>query len=252
MAVWGHGRDNERWLVDRFALRRTEDGDPLRPAAMIEHWDPVTERVVNGTYRLGDGRELRIHAVAVDSGGHEGVTELAYAWWRGLVRKGLARRVHPVKGDGRSRTAPMVKRTFPDASKRKDRLHGGRGDVPVLLINADKVKDAVYLDLQRDVPGPGYVHFPQWTPPYVFEELAAERRTRKGWERIGRRRNETRDLAVYDRALWRHLGGDGVDWDRPAEPDRNGDVVSKEQRNTLRRGSQPHEPIGPRRRGLVR
>lgn len=235
IAVWGHGRENERWLVDRFALRKTPDGNLIRPAARIEHWECLVDRVINATYRLGDERNMRVHAVAVDSGGMDGVSERAYEWWRGLRSKGLSRRVRLIKGEGQTRSSPIVRKTYPDATKRKDRPHGGRGDVPVLAINTDRAKDSVHTDLQRDIPGPRYIHFPKWTPDYVFDEIAAEQRNDNGhWEQIARRCNETFDLLVYDRALWRYLKGDGVNWDHPPpwlrEWDSNSEVLAKGQK----------------------
>ena len=210
VAIWGHCKYNERHLVDRFAIRELPDGNLIRPAAVLEHWDEITEQVVKAKYG-----NFSVYATAVDSGGREGMTTRAYDWWRRLRRDGLSHKVFLVKGEGGKQTQPMVRKTFPDSRKRRDRNSGSRGDIPVLAINADKVKDACHADLKRDIPGPGYVHFPEWTPDYVYEELTSEQRTMKGWVPLLNRRNETWDLFAYDRALWAFLGGDGVEWDRP-------------------------------------
>lgn len=235
--VVGHGEHNEKWFVDRFKLDRFGDS-PLRPDSLVEHWDILIDRAVNATYKIDSDRRMRVHSVAVDSGGAEGVTELAYAWWRSLRKKKLAHRVYLAKGEGQSKATPMVRQTFPDSSKRRDRPSGGRGDVPVLLLNSDKLKDAVYADLQRDVPGPGFIHFPDWTPQSIFDELTSEQRGPKGWASVSRRRNETWDLLCYNRALWRHLGGDGIDWGKPpswlSPWDGNVEVLSGDQNDVLR------------------
>jgi len=77
VSVVGYGAHRERWLVDRFSLRKNADGAPLRPAANIEDWAVLVERTVLATYRLDDGRELRVYRTAVDSGGYSDRTKAA-------------------------------------------------------------------------------------------------------------------------------------------------------------------------------
>lgn len=241
VAVYGYGQDAEQWLIDRFAIREVD------PAAHIEDWDRLTERVVNSTYRLADGRELRVHMVGVDSGGKAGVTERAYEWWRSLKRDGLGRRVRLVKGAKLRRD--RIQETWPDSTRRRDRQSGGRGDVPVLLLDSNQLKDAIYADLQRDAPGPGYLHLPEWLPAAYFDELTAEQRTEKGWQQIPGRRNETFDLAVYCRGLWLYLKGDKIRWDNPppwASPmERNSNVMTADERRDMK--AQQPKPTSPRR-----
>lgn len=228
--VKGVGVGGEKWIIDRYAIR------DVKPAARIEDWDQITDKVVNATYRLGDGRELLIHMAGVDYGGKAGSSERALEWWRSLKREGKGRRVRLVKGE--KRKSGRVKEAYPDSSSRKDRQAGGRGDVPVLMVNSDAMKDAVYADLQRATPGPGYVHFPAWLPSHYYDELTAEQRTDKGWEQISRRRNETFDLAYYIAALWVYLKGDKIRWDAPPSwcdvPDNNPDVISADERREMK------------------
>jgi phage terminase large subunit GpA-like protein len=243
VAVIGHGLEvGERWIIDRFAIRQTQDGETVQPATRVEHWTEIERRVVNATYQLGDGRELRVLRTVVDSGGYvrrkkkADSTRRAYDWWRSLKARGLAHRVRLIKGAS-GKTAPFVKETLPDSTKRRDRNAGSRGDVPVLIINTDRVKDALAADLGREVPGPGYIHLPDWLSKHHRDEILAEQRTEKGWEPIGNRRNETWDLLVYDFAIWLWIGGDKVragkepawaqDWDM------NTEVITADQRREL-------------------
>lgn len=104
-----------------------------------------------------------------------------------------------------------VKETYPDASHRKDRHSGAKGDVPVLILNSDLMKDAMAADLIRRDPGPGYVHLPEWLEDNVFEEMVSEIRGPKGWEKISHQsRNEAWDLLAYDSAISQFFKGDRI------------------------------------------
>lgn len=249
--VHAHGPHQEQWIVDRYDLLHSEregpDGEPapIDPAGHPEDWDLLTEKVVQSTYRTTDlDQELRVRMVAVDTGGEDGVTENALAWYRGLKSEGLHGRVALVKGAS-TRTAPRLRRTYPDTSSRNNRK-ASRGDVPVWMINTDQLKDAVWGALQRDESGPGYIHLPEWLGSWFFDELIAETRTDKGWKKV-RRANEAFDLAVYNRAAALLLGVEKIDWDSPppwARRDSHSDAVTPEQRRQQkpqqqRRGRQP-------------
>jgi len=244
VAVWAYGPQRERWLLDRYALTETADGERLRPAAILEHWEVLIDRVVLGTYRLESGKELRIYRVAVDSGGwHDRAqqadsTRRAYDWWRSLAARRLSHRVVLVKGET-TRGHDIARLTRPDSRVRSDRHAGSRGDVPVLMINSDRAKDAAHDDLSRDTPGPGYVHLPTWLSKAHLAELQTEARDAKGhWAPARGRRNETWDLLIYCDALWHHLGAERIHWERPpvwaAEMTRNSEVISADQRRELR------------------
>jgi phage terminase large subunit GpA-like protein len=242
--VMGIGVGGEQWFIDRYAIR------DVVPDARIEDWDQITDKVLNSTYRLGDGRELRIHMVCVDSGGKAGVTERAYEWWRGLKIRGLGRRARLVKGGLKGKD--RIRETHPDSTSRKDRQSGGRGDVPVLMLNSDMLKDAVYADMQRDDPGPGFIHFPEWLPEKYYDELTAEQRTDKGWEQIPGRANETFDLTYYIRGLWLFLKGDKIRWQAApswaAEMDKNSNVISADERREMKQKAAERPTRGRRTR----
>jgi phage terminase large subunit GpA-like protein len=219
VAIVGYGVGRERWIIDRYSLRKTADGELQDPGAYVEHWNVLVDKVVNATYRLPGGMQMRVRRVAVDSGGRAEkggevkVTSRAYEWWRKLRRDGLAGRVWLIKGE-RRRSGPAVKKSYPDASGRSDRKSGARGDVPVLLLETTQLKDTLDLDLHRDAPGPGYLHIPGWISSDHLAELSAEKREPDGWHKVGKR-NETGDLLVYADALWMHEGCQRINWEHP-------------------------------------
>ena len=107
--------------------------------------------------------------------------------------------------------------TYPD-SERKDRRAGARGEVPVLLLNTNMIKDQVDGLLDRKTEFGGRIVFPSFLPDSVFTELTVEVKTAKGWENPKKLRNETWDLLVYDYALGippRHIAAEHIDWENP-------------------------------------
>jgi phage terminase large subunit GpA-like protein len=208
----------EKWLIDRFELsvsKREGVGGPapLDPAGYAEDWDMLTERVVRSTYRTSDPTvELKVKLTVVDSGGEEGVTERAYAWYRRLRTEGLHTAVRLVKGAS-AKGAPLVRETW--VGNRKGRE---RGDVPLYLLNTNMLKDAASAGLRRALPGPGYVHMPKWLPKAAFDELQAEVRQPSGaWMQI-RKRNETFDLLSYCHAGVLILGAEKIkNWSAPSQ-----------------------------------
>mgnify|MGYP001306457098 CR=1 FL=1 len=142
-------------------------------------------------------------------------------------------------------TGPRVKASYPDSRRRSDSKSGAAGDVPVLLLNTTLLKDAVSTDVWRDTPGPGFYHFPKWLPTSFFDELTAEKRGAKGWDRTGRRANETFDLCVYGHAAALFLGAEKINWLAPPpwadEWEKNPDVRADD--------APPPAPIQRRTRG---
>lgn len=242
--VNGWSVDRQKWIVDRYSLRSSErvseSGDVLRldPAAFVEDWERLVEKCIERRYPLADGsgRTMPIRITLCDSGGaagkdgEGGVTHNAYAFWRSLRLRGLGHRFMLVKGASAA-NAPRVHKTFPDTRSRKDRNSGSAGDVPVLMLGTDALKDLVAGDLKRDIPGPGFWHFPDWLPSSAYDELTSEVRASKGWVKVGSKNNEGLDLAVYGEAAFIYLGADKIteancppwarDWDH--NPDVTGD-----------------------------
>lgn len=226
-------------VVDAFKIRLSnrlnQNGErlPIDPAAYGEDWDLLETELLNKTYALADGsgRRMRLRAAGSDSGGAEGVTGHAYNFWRRLKAKqdGSHRRFVLVKGDPK-KGIPRARTTWPDASK-KDKLAVARGDVPVVMLNSNALKDLVYLLMARrtaegaDASEGGMLRYPDWLENWFYVQLTSELRTAKGWENTRKRRNESFDLTYYAVAIamrpveagvpYVHFGQDRLDFNDP-------------------------------------
>ncbi|MCY0656396.1 terminase gpA endonuclease subunit, partial [Klebsiella pneumoniae] len=79
----------------------TGEALPIHPGAYPEDWSLLITDVLDKTYRLQSNQDKRmpILAMAVDSGGEDGVTDNAYKFWRQCRRDGVHKRVYLIKGD---------------------------------------------------------------------------------------------------------------------------------------------------------
>ncbi|EEI2878232.1 phage terminase large subunit family protein [Salmonella enterica] len=218
--VTGYGSRGERWIIDRYnitqSLRGDSDGESQRidPASYPEDWDVLLTDVFHKSWPLASdpSQQMRLMAMAVDSGGEDGVTDNAYKFWRRCRRDGLGRRIYLFKGDS-LRRAKLITRTFPDNTGRMGRRAQAAGDVPLWLLQTDALKDRVNNALWRDSPGPGYVHFPDWLGSWFYDELTYEERSSDGkWSKPGRGANEAFDLMVYAEALVILHGYEKIRW----------------------------------------
>lgn len=234
--VFGWGIGLQSWLIERFQITRStrKEGEGFAgvdPGSYVEDWQVLIEHVIERAYRVvGTEVDLKPLLVMCDSGGREGVTEKAYEFWRRLPIS-LKRRFRLVKGVGNV-NAPRVQETYPDA--RGKGRGAGRGDVPVYLLNVNIIKDGVYGDLSREVPGPGYVHLPDWVDNEYFAEITAEQRTAKGWEKEkSNLANEDFDLHAYNRAAVVVLKAESIDWKNPplwaAEPAKRETIIRAQE-----------------------
>ncbi|WP_052929945.1 phage terminase large subunit family protein [Escherichia coli] len=218
--VTGYGSRGERWIIDRYnitqSLRGDSDGESQRidPASYPEDWDVLLTDVFHKSWPLASdpSQQMRLMAMAVDSGGEDGVTDNAYKFWRRCRRDGLGKRIYLFKGDS-IRRAKLITRTFPDNTGRTGRRAQAAGDVPLWLLQTDALKDRVNNALWRDSPGPGYVHFPDWLGSWFYDELTYEERSSDGkWSKLGRGANEAFDLMVYAEALVILHGYEKIRW----------------------------------------
>ncbi|EFV8303804.1 phage terminase large subunit family protein [Shigella sonnei] len=218
--VTGYGSRGERWIIDRYnitqSLRGDSDGESQRidPASYPEDWDVLLTDVFHKSWPLASdpSQQMRLMAMAVDSGGEDGVTDNAYKFWRRCRRDGLGKRIYLFKGDS-IRRAKLISRTFPDNTGRTGRRAQAAGDVPLWLLQTDALKDRVNNALWRDSPGPGYVHFPDWLGSWFYDELTYEERSSDGkWSKPGRGANEAFDLMVYAEALVILHGYEKIRW----------------------------------------
>lgn len=253
--VFGVGKGSDVWLIDRIKIiksRRTdEDGERLwvKPHTYLEDWDLLVDEVLLKSYPLSDksGRHMPIRFLTCDSGGKKGVTANAYEFWKKLrddeEGRGLHKRFILTKGDP-SPSAPRVRTSYPDSGTTKGRDAGARGEVPVLMINTNVLKDSLNAKLDNLKPGAGMIHFADWLEDEVYAELTVEQRTPKGWENLGGHRNEAWDLFVYCLALLVHLRIEHLDWENPPgwarEWDKN-DLVFQYEKETPRFVNKPKE-----------
>lgn len=212
------------FVIDRFEVKHSKRRDPAKPDQVLwvnpgahpEDWKLLVEEVMLRTYPLADGtgREMAIHLTVSDSGGKEGVTANAYNFVRWLRRPdappgpgqeaeegqyqwepGLFSRFLLLKGTGRP-DHPRVRLDYPD-SQRKDRNAGARGEIPVLFINTNTIKDMLNNRLDRTETG-GRINFAHWLDENFYTELTVEvKDPRKGWVNPRHYRNESWDLLTY-------------------------------------------------------
>ena len=210
-------------VLDRFSIRKSErldeDGDPhpLKPNSYSEDWHLIEKQVIDREYPLGDdsGRTMTIRMTCCDSGGMAGVTGKAYEFYRHLREKNKHRRFILVKGDPKP-GAPRARISYPD-SNRRDTKAIARGDVPVLLLHSNTLKDMLDGRLDCLVPGKGMYLMPDWLPDWFYSELCAEIRTAKGWENPSSARNEAWDLSYYCIGLCvsELIRVEHLNWDKP-------------------------------------
>ena len=252
------GEHAEQALVDRFEIKESRrpgmggEFAPIDPASYPEDWDLLTEKLVLATWKTPTpGLEIKTRLTVVDTGGEDGVTANAYAWFRRVRKLGLAGRVMLYKG-GSEPKAPIIRESKVGGRTRQD-----KGDVPLYVCNPNLLSDIVSNGLKRNEPGPGYIHFPPPRHPtnnpngYLtaafFDELAAEVRNKNGtWMQV-RKRNESFDLCRMIRAGLLRLGIDKIkDWSlvpgwlRPL--DKNTEIVSTEDRREAKANA-PVQPV---------
>lgn len=235
------GEPFDTFLVDRFDVAKSKrldhDGDPLRvdPATYLEDWELLIPLVMEKEYPLGDGsgRLMSIRMTGCDSGGEEGVTNKAYEFYRKLVSLNKHHRFILLKGDSKPGN-PRTSIHYPDAH-RKDAKSHARGDIPVLFLNSNILKDALNGRLDCVEPGKGMYRTPDWLPANFYAELCAEVRTPKGWEKPQGARNEAWDLSYYNigLALSQYVRIESLNWANPpryaAEWDKNDFVRTPDQ-----------------------
>ena len=158
---------------------------------------------------------MGIKFVGCDLHGKDGVTTMAYNFYRRLREDNKHRRFILLRGDNKPGN-PRARITYPDSS-RKDAKAGARGDIPVLHLNANLLKDDLNGRLDCVVPGKGMVRFPDWLPDEFYTEMCSEVRTEKGWENPTNSRNEDWDLSYYciGVCVSELLRVEHLDWDNP-------------------------------------
>ena len=242
--VHGVSVGGDLWVIDRFPVRfsrrRVEDNptifEHLAPMVYKEDWRLLVEGIILKSYPLDDssGRRMPVKAVICDSAGDGRATANAYNFWRWLRDgpqendidvddwpewvPGLEKRFVLYKGD--SKIQSRIRLSYPD-SPRKDRHAGARGEIPVLLVSSDSVKNQIDGMLDRKRVDTGRVNFPKWLKLDFYKELVAEVKDEKGrWVNVHNVANESWDLLCMAQALLldpRHVNIERLHWDDPPD-----------------------------------
>ncbi len=187
MSLWGIGRNEEMYLVDRKVIY----GSPAR----ADLWKQMDE-VLMDKYKNEDGVELKIDAAAIDTGGH--FTQEVYQYVRERSHLGLI----GIKGMGQKGKPPIGKPTKVDINFSGKALRKG---VQLFPVGVDTIKTTLHNRLKDAELGDGYIHFyPTITTDY-FQELTAERQVlrykhgyqERVWVKKSNARNEALDEMVY-------------------------------------------------------
>lgn len=213
----GFGRDMERWVIDYYSLRHIGKGDDKRtidPAANEGDWQLLTQ-LRTRHYELTPTKRIAPCLIMIDSGGAAGATNNAYNFWRQRALKNQGNLYLLLKG-GSVLSAPRVKMTYPDNSQNSQRKVNARGEVPVLSINVNMLKDELDAHLRLTKMGANYYHMPSWLPKHWFQGMTKEVRDdrTKKWS-TNMKGNEPWDLSVYAAAGYLHLQAHRMNWDMP-------------------------------------
>ena len=199
LVIKGWGALEESWTLDYDVLR----GDP----AQSDVWSTL-RAVIQRPLERADGVEMRVRAVAIDSGGLH--THEVYNFCRAnraLVPGG----VFAVKGHSQ-RSRPIIgKPTAVDVNHKGEKIKRGAS---IYLVGTDTAKDLILGRLRLKEPGPGFMHFSQELPDEYYEQLTSEKRVQKhmrgrvyyDWTLPSGVRNEALDLEVYAIAAAHRLG----------------------------------------------
>ena len=204
--VYAVGRGQEQWFVDYEVFYgdpgipcKVEKDDPDSPWDDLDDWlqKPWTHEC---------GAVMKLAGYAVDTG------YLANDVYN-YVRAHQKQKAIAVKG-AKPHDAPLLGRP-----KKMDIDFRGRvikSGVELYMVGTQGAKTTIYNRYQREeTSGPGTLHFPDWLPFEIFEQLTAERLHRKYvngyavyvWGKVSSAaRNEATDCIVYLQALIQKMG----------------------------------------------
>jgi phage terminase large subunit GpA-like protein len=236
------------FYFDKPAAKNESDSGDDVPLTSKATWDQL-DLLKSKVYRTQDGRELRITAMCIDSGGHR--TNEVYRY----CNRRITRNIYAVKGADGSRT--IWPRRASKSIKQKGSL--------LWIVGVDTAKDAIYNSLRVNAHGPGYAHFPETYQLEYFEQLTSERvgvkfrngRPYRYWYKPASVANEALDRRVYALAAlyskpvpWEILAKSAPSEPPPAPPTDGGrggePALSKvEGPSAAPAAAQPNNPPNP-------
>ena len=188
ISVWGWSHGEESWLIHHTEIW----GDPTRG----EVWSQL-DAVLTGEFKRTDGKQLKVSAICVDSGGH--CTAEVYQYARERRAKGVV----AIKGSSSRGKPPIGRESKVDLNYKGRIIKRGAS---VAMVGTDTIKDSLFGRLRFNEPGEGYVHFGRAANEEYFQQLTAEKRmtrfTRYGmpvseYVKESSARNEALDTCVY-------------------------------------------------------
>jgi phage terminase large subunit GpA-like protein len=237
LKILGWGEGMERWVLDYQVIH----GDPATDGP----WNALDE-ILRTPLRRGNGVDMAIRAVAIDSGGHH--TQEVYEF----TRRRKYRLVFAVRGASKP-GRPIV---ASQPSKVDISLRGKveKRGAELWIVGTDTAKDWLHSRWKL-ADGPGAIHFSQDLPEEFYKQLCSERRLikyvkghkRSEWVKAKADRNEALDLSVYNLAAAHRLGlhkWRENDWERermrlnPPQPDL---FITTQPAGPV----QPSQPVAP-------
>lgn len=204
--VYAVGRGEEMWFVDYEVFF----GDPGMPCKKSKTdpespWDELDDWLLK-PWPHALGAMVSLDGYAVDTG------YLAHDVYN-YVRSHKKHKAIAIKG-AQQLSAPVIGRP-----KKMDINHAGRiikQGVELYSVGTQVTKTLIYNRYQREeAAGPGTIHFPDWLPFDIFEQLTAEKLNRSykngyaiyEWHKVSSAtRNEATDCTVYCVAIIQKLG----------------------------------------------
>lgn len=225
VGAWAFGPGNRAWLIDRFRLEVYED-EILRPFTRPEHFGILHEKVLQKRYPVAGvpGAFVKPFCTGLDTGGMDGATDNAYAWWHSMVAGDVGSGRKPVPASAlmlfKGGNNPRGRKLPPPTVDAKRQIKGAP-QCELFVPNVSRLKDAADVGLRRGDGGPGSIVFPGdvdrhgelIVAPFIAE-MKAEAKVGDLWERPPNTPNETLDLYVIARTALLRFGGDdhSLDW----------------------------------------
>jgi phage terminase large subunit GpA-like protein len=192
VTVRGYGRGCETWHIDHRIFYGNPGEDQV--------WLDVAEYLFENDFLHAGGQKLRIHASAIDTGGH--YTQAVYNFVHTYA--GMGHRIFAVRGK------PGREKHIKDGAAKVDidwRGKKRRRGLILWHVGTNLAKDLLYGRLQIARPGPGYMHFSKDAPDEYYAQMAGEARVERAvaggkesrWAAL-RKRVEAWDCTVY--AVW--------------------------------------------------